>query len=305
VAQEPLDLVGVDVGSGHLDGGGQVEDDLPLRAGLPHVHHPLADLHRIVELGAGEALRRVLEAHVALRDTRGQLLAEDGPAHRDVDDAGPVEPEHHPALQGGGGVVEVHEGPRGAAQRLERALDLLGPGLGQHLDHHVVRDQVLLDQLPDEVEVGLGGGREADLDLLEAAAHQQVEHPALSRRVHRIDQGLVAVPQVHAAPARSLADDPRRPRPVRQRDRSERAVVVKRHLGWCTRRSSHERPPVGGNKKASPRRPKRLWARAAEARAYVSSRFSCPIPTPYMWRALCRRGDHLSRLSARSGRMRA
>ena len=67
-----------------------------------------------------------------------------------------------------------------------RPIDSNGPldqrlaGLGQHLDRDVVRDQVLLDELADEVEVGLGRRREADLDLLVAHAHQQVEHPQLA-----------------------------------------------------------------------------------------------------------------------------
>jgi hypothetical protein len=52
-------------------------------------------------------------------------------------------------------------------------LDELLAGLGQHLDRDVVRDQVLLDQRPHEVEVGGAGGREADLDLLVAHGDQQ------------------------------------------------------------------------------------------------------------------------------------
>jgi hypothetical protein len=63
----------------------------------------------------------------------------------------------------------------------------------------------------DEVEVGLAGGREADLDLLVAHADQQVEHLALARRGHRVDQRLVAVPQVGGEPARRDGDAVVRP----------------------------------------------------------------------------------------------
>ncbi len=239
VAQEPLDLIGVHVGGRHLDGGGQVQDHRPGRSRLPHVHDPLADLHREVELGAGEALRGVLVVHVAFGNGRGQLAAVTGRAHRDVHDAGPVEAEHHPALERGGGVVEVHHRPRGPAERLVGALDLLGPRLGEDLDDHVVGDQVLFHELADEVEVGLGRGREAHLDLLEAAADQQVEHLALPLRVHGIDQGLVAVAQVHAAPARRARDHAGRPRPIGQRDRRERTVVLERHRSRWTCLARH------------------------------------------------------------------
>jgi len=56
VAVEPLDGVAVDVGRVHLDRRRQVQDDLALRRGLYHVHDGGADIGRVVELGAGEAL---------------------------------------------------------------------------------------------------------------------------------------------------------------------------------------------------------------------------------------------------------
>ena len=71
---------------------------------------------------------------------------------------------HHPALGDRGGVVEVHDGPGRAGHGLEGAVDELVAGLGEDLDGDVVGDQVLFDELAAEVEVGLGGGREADLD---------------------------------------------------------------------------------------------------------------------------------------------
>ena len=82
-----------------------------------------------------------------------------------------------------------------------------GPALRQHLDGDVVGYRALLDDLADEVEIGLAGRREADLDLLVAHAHQQVEHAALAGRAHRVDQRLVAVAQVHRTPHRRAVDD--------------------------------------------------------------------------------------------------
>ena len=66
VAAEPLYLIGVDVGGGHLDGGRKIEDRLPLERRLPDIEHGLADFDRIVQLSPGEALGRILEANVGV-----------------------------------------------------------------------------------------------------------------------------------------------------------------------------------------------------------------------------------------------
>src|SRR5690606_41770042 len=108
-------------------------------------------------------------------------------------------------------IVEVHDGPARALERLEGALDELVARLGEDLDGDVLRDQVLLDQQPAEIEVGLRGGRETDLDFLEADLAQGSEHPQLALGVHGLDQRLVAVTQVDAAPDRRVVDGVGRP----------------------------------------------------------------------------------------------
>ena len=121
VAAEPLDLVRVDVGGRHLDGGRQVDDHPLGRGRLVHVHHRLADLDRVVELGAGEALRRVLVDPVRLGAGLGQLPDELRAAHCDVGNARPVEPEDHPPLQRRSRIVEMHDRPLRTREALERA----------------------------------------------------------------------------------------------------------------------------------------------------------------------------------------
>src|SRR5699024_5412295 len=81
----------------------------------------------------------------------------------------------------------------------------------------------------DEVEVRRRGGGEADLDLLEAELHEQVEEAALAAAVHRVDERLVAVTQVGGAPDRRSGDDPARPGAVGQLDGLVRAVLLERH----------------------------------------------------------------------------
>ena len=70
VAMAPFDLVGVDVGRGHLDRRRQVDDHLVLRRRLEDVADGGADVARELELGAGEALRRILEHPFGGRDRR-------------------------------------------------------------------------------------------------------------------------------------------------------------------------------------------------------------------------------------------
>ncbi len=94
----------------------------------------------------------------------------------------------------------MHDRPPGAADRGKAALDQLGAGLGQHLDGDVLGNQIVLDQFADKGEIGFGGGRKPDLDLLEAELDQEIEHAALALGPHRLDQRLVAVAQIDAAP---------------------------------------------------------------------------------------------------------
>src|SRR5258708_3794636 len=83
-----------------------------------------------------------------------------------------------------------------ARRRIERSPDDLLARLRQHLDGHVVRNQALLDQLAHEVVIRLRRRRKTDLDFLVAHLDQQLEHPELAFRVHRLDQRLVTVAQI-------------------------------------------------------------------------------------------------------------
>ncbi len=228
----PLEAVRVRGRRGTLDGGGQVEDDLAARSGLVDVHHRLADLQREVQLGVGEDLRAVLVAELGLgaqqllRVLHHQAGAVDG----DLLDVVLGAAEDDPAEDRRGRVVQVDGGPLGALQRLHGPLDQVLAGLGQYGDRDVVRDRALfLDDRAHEVVVGLAGGREADLDLLVAHLHQQVEHRALARGRHGVDQGLVAVAQVGGEPAGGGGDARFRPGAVGDVDLVVAAVLVDRH----------------------------------------------------------------------------
>ena len=123
----------------------------------------------------------------------------------------------------------MHDGRAGAGQRLEGPLDQLLPALHQHLDLDVVGDQVLVDDEALEVVVGLRRRGEAHLDLLEPHVDQRLEQRQLALGVHRVDEGLVAVAQVHAGPARGPGELAVGPGAVVQHERHVRAVLLEGH----------------------------------------------------------------------------
>src|SRR5690606_5171869 len=89
-----------------------------------------------------------------------------------------------------------------------------------------------------EVVVGLAGRGKSDLDLLEAHAHQQVEHDALALRTHRVDERLVTIAKIDGTPAWRLSDPLARPGAVREVDVQhlvERTIFVNRHGRWFLR----------------------------------------------------------------------
>ena len=200
--------------------------------GLEDLDHLVADVHGELELGARVALRRVLVEDLRLGDALLELAAQAGAFERDVDDALLVGAEDDLALQHARRVVQVHDRLLGAGDRLVGALDQVLAGLRQHLDGDVIGDDILFDQVAHEVEVGLARRREPDFDLLVAHAHEQIEHDALALGAHGVDERLVAIAEVHRAPARCGGDTRVRPRAVGQMYREllvVRPVLVDRH----------------------------------------------------------------------------
>ncbi len=225
----PFDGVGVHVGRRHFHRGRQIDDHRVVGRGLPDLGDRIAHLDRILEFGAGVRLRRIFETPIGVRIFVRPAGYFFGPVRGDAQNSRAILPEDHAALQCRGRVVQMQYRRMRSLDRFEGAGDQLGTCLRQDLDPDVVRDGVLLDDLADEVEVGLRGRRETDLDFLVAHGHQQIEHAPLAIRCHRVDQRLVAVPQIHRAPQRGLGDDLRWPGAVREVDRSERRVAGERH----------------------------------------------------------------------------
>ena len=209
-----------------------------------------------------EALGRVLEHDLGVRGRR-QLLAEPCTPDGELCDAGAVETEDDAPLGDRRRVVEMHDRALRAGDGLERARDELGPRLRQHGDRRPARNEILLDQEPHEVEVRPGGGRESDLDLGDSECEQQREEPLLARAVHRIDERLVAVPEVGRAPDRGRVDDTVGPGSIGKIDSCVRTVLPVRH--------GHRAALLGFDAIA------RLWThQGCERNGYVDA--SLPLP---------------------------
>ena len=205
VVGAPLDLVGVDVRHAHLDRDRQVDDHGAVGRGLHDVQHGVADLYGVFRLGAGKAFGAVLKQEVALV-LLAQLLDELRTVDGDLFDLLFGFFEHLLALGDAGGVIKMDDGAGRTLDGLERFADDVVAALGQHLHGDVLRDAVAVDELAQKLVLGLAGGREADLDLLEADLDQHIVKFKLFVQAHRDDQTLVAVAQVHAAPGRGFFD---------------------------------------------------------------------------------------------------
>ena len=87
-----------------------------------------------------------------------------------------------------------------ALQRFAAALNQFFPALAKDLDCDVGRNASLVDEAAAEVELDLGSGGESDFDLFKTDLCQQAEKTEFLMDVHRLSQGLIAVPEVDAAP---------------------------------------------------------------------------------------------------------
>ena len=157
VAAHPLDLISEHVRGRTLDRGGQVQDNLASLARLPDVHDGLADLEGEIQLSIHENFRRILETEDRLI-TQALLSLRNNLARTGLGQLNRlrlISVEDDLAEHGSRRVVEVHRRAREAHHGLDRALDQLGAGLGEHRDRHVLGHRVVLDQGAHEVVVGL------------------------------------------------------------------------------------------------------------------------------------------------------
>ncbi len=96
----------------------------------------------------------------------------------------------------GGGVQVDDDWVGDATNGFDRALDQVAASGGEDDDRDVLGCDVRLGDQAHEVVVGLRGGWVADLDLLVAHLHHELEEASLALGVHRFGERLIAVSQV-------------------------------------------------------------------------------------------------------------
>ncbi len=193
------DLLRIDMRHGVFHRGGKIDDRLAFGHGLPHVEHGIDDFERVFGFGAREAFGRILEAvrrALFFRQTLQKRRAFDG----DLFDLLFPLPEHLFALRGRSGIIDVHDHVFRAAHRLERALDDMRTRLRQHLNGHVVGDPAALDERAQKFVFRFTCRGKPDFDFLKADCNEQIEEIELGLQIHRLDERLIAVAQIHTAP---------------------------------------------------------------------------------------------------------
>ena len=91
--------------------------------------------------------------------------------------------------------------------RLKGLFNDMFSGLGQYLNGHILRNHLPLNELTQETVLRLRGSRKSNFNLLEAHLHQHPEKLQLLLQAHRLNQRLIPVTQINAAPDRRLLDD--------------------------------------------------------------------------------------------------
>lgn len=123
VVVHPLDLVGVQIGRGCLDGGRQIQNDLVVGCRLPRLCHGVAYFQREFGFGGAEDFRGVLVAPLSFGVFGHAGLDQGGPRQRDPFDLLLAHFEHDFAEGGSAGVIQMNDRLSGASCRFHRAAD--------------------------------------------------------------------------------------------------------------------------------------------------------------------------------------
>ena len=71
-----------------------------------------------------------------------------------------------------------------------------------YLYGNVFRDQLIFDKLTAKIKVDLGTRGKSNLNLFEANGDEEVKHGLLIPDAHGLNEGLIAITEVDAAPCR-------------------------------------------------------------------------------------------------------
>ncbi len=102
-----------------------------------------------------------------------------------------------------------------APDGFKSSLYLLFPALCQHLDANILRYHLPVHKLAQKIIFDLARRRKSYFDLTKAQLNQMLEHLNFFMHYHRINQRLVSIPKIHAAPYRRFPYLFSRPFPFR------------------------------------------------------------------------------------------
>ena len=100
IPTEPFDLIGMNVGRGDFHRGRQIQDDPLVGRRIPDLGHRLADLERVFDFGAAEALWRVFVDNLSFGQRGNQTLDQARAVGRDLFDRVTIESEDQSPLGG-------------------------------------------------------------------------------------------------------------------------------------------------------------------------------------------------------------
>ena len=200
-----LHLICVYVRHGELHRYGEIDYDLVLGSGLPHVKYRIAYLQCEFGLCSREAFGGVLKSVIPLIFF-AVLLAEPCAADGYIQYLLPALAEYLFALSQGSGIIEMHYGILAAPEGFKGLFYDMLSRLCEYLYGNVVGYELLLYESAAEVVFRFGGCGEAYLDLLEADIHQLLEEFQLLPEAHGSDKRLIPVAEINAAPLRSFVD---------------------------------------------------------------------------------------------------
>ena len=201
---------------------------------------------------------------------RREFAEKPGIECRELHDLVFIHAENNAAHDRRSSVVEMNDGPFRTFERFEGAANQGLPGLRENLNRHIVWHQSVINEAAHKIKLYLRRRRKTDFNFLETNLYQRLEHFDLARNVHRLNQGLIAIAQVNAAPHWRLRQHRVRPGTVTEMQGGKGPVFPRRGF-------QHDhlvRKVVSQSQQPKEKRP------AAGANGPLNRVYACALPSP-------------------------
>src|ERR1700720_4062432 len=98
--------------------------------------------------------------------------------------------------------------------RCEGASDQILAGLRQNLDGDVLWNAIFVNETADKIEISAGSRGETHLDFFKSHGPKRIKESSATPRAHLLDERLIAVAKIDAAPDRGPSDCCAGPAPI-------------------------------------------------------------------------------------------